>query len=148
MQFRFLFLWLIFLFSSCFLVKDYKQKQFTYTTDGRAVHLPMVVPKGYVKEEKKDTAGITLQSFTYPGGALLYAAYLTDTTFEIQPFDTALHQPQIHRLGGWVYKGQNEDDLFYREIRQGHLRFGYRLVPQSKELAFDSATNYLSLQKK
>jgi hypothetical protein len=134
--------------SACFLAREYKQKQFTYTDNGRSVTLPLVVPRGYLKEEKKDTAGITLQTFYYPGGAMLYAAYLQDTGFAIQPFKESLHQPQVHRLGGLVFKGQDEDDLYYREIRQGNLRFGYRLVPEAVELQFDSATNFASLQYK
>jgi hypothetical protein len=140
------FLFLPLLLSACFLVKEYKQKKFIYTENGQSVAVPLMVPRGYVKEEKKDTAGITLQTFYYPGGAMLYAAYISDTSFSLQPFEEALHQPQIHRLGGLVFKGQNQDELYYREIRQGNLRFGYRLVPEVFELQFDSATNFASLQ--
>ncbi len=141
------FLLLLLALSSCFLFKDYRKSQFTYTRNGQVAMLPLVVPKGYTKQEKTDTAGMTLQTFYYPGGAILYAAFLTDTTFEIQPFPKGLHQPQIHRLGGLVYKGQDEKELFYREIRQGNLRFGYRQVSPDAELLFDSATNFASLQK-
>lgn len=137
----------IFLFSSCFLFKDYRRSQFTYNNNGQAATIPLVVPKGFTRVEKQDTAGITLQTFYYPGGATLYAAYLKDTTFEIQPFPMGLHQPQYHRLGGLVYKGQNENERYYREIRQGNLRFGYRLVHRDNEWLFDSATNFASLQK-
>jgi len=142
------FLFLPLVLSACFLAKEYKQKKFTYTENGQSVALPLVVPRGYVKEEKKDTAGITLQTFYYPGGAMLYTAYLRDTNFVLQLFNDSLHQPQIHGLGGLIYKGQNEDELYYREIRQGNLRFGYRLVPEAFELLFDSATNFASLQQK
>jgi hypothetical protein len=134
--------------SACFLAREYKQKQFTYSDNGRLVTLPLMVPRGYLKEEKKDTAGITLQTFYYPGGAMLYTAYLQDTAFTIQPFNESLHQPQIHRLGGLVFKGQDEKNLYYREIRRGNLRFGYRLVPEAVELPFVSATNFASLQYK
>lgn len=139
-------LFLLFAFSACFLVKEYKRTSFTYSRNGQPTTIPMVVPRGYVKAEKRDTAGVTLQTFYYPGGAMLYAAYLTDTTFALQPFDTSLHQPQVHRLGGWVYKGQDSNELFYREIQRGHWRFGYRQVPEAFELQFDSATNHASLQ--
>lgn len=133
--------------SACFWAKEYRKSQFTYTRNGQAVFIPLVVPKGYVKQEKSDTAGVSLQTFYYPNGALFYTAYLSDTLMELQPFDKRMHQPQIHRLGGWVYKGQDANELFYREIRQGNLRFGYRLVPEDLELQFDSATNHASLQK-
>lgn len=142
-----LFFFLPMLFPACFLRRDYKASSFTYTANGQPATLPLVVPNGYAKMEKKDTAGIALQTFYYPNGALLYAAYLTDTTYEVQPFDKTLHQPQIHRLGGEVYKGQDEKELFYRDIRQGNLRFGYRFVPKRMEGLFDSSTNFASLQR-
>ncbi|HEX8316004.1 MAG TPA: hypothetical protein VF609_13475 [Flavisolibacter sp.] len=109
--------------------------------------MPLIVPRGFVKQERRDTAGVSLQTFYYPGGAIMYAAYLADTTFEIQPFSKTSHQPLVHRLGGLVFKGQDENELFYREIRQGNLRFGYRGVPSLNEDFFDSATNFASLQK-
>ena len=133
---------------SCFLFKDYKKKQFLYSNNGQAALLPIIVPKGYLKQETADTAGVTLNTYYYTGGAILYTAYLTDTTAELQPINRINHQPQIHRLGGLVYKGQDEADLYYREIRQGRFRFGYRFVPTLLELQFDSATNYASLQKR
>jgi hypothetical protein len=143
-----LFLFISTAFCSCFLFKDYKKKEFIYFRNGQTAALPIIVPKGYLKQETADTAGVTLHTFYYTGGAILYAAYLTDTTAELQPINRVDHQPQIHRLGGIVYKGQDEADLYYREIRQGSFRFGYRFVPEFLELQFDSATNYASLQKR
>lgn len=141
------YLFVLFGFSSCFLFKEYKQKSFVYTQAGQPQSLALLVPKGYVKENVKDTAGIQLHSFQYPGGALLYAAYLTDTTYELQPFDKAVHQPRPFGTTGLAYKGQNANLLFYREIRQGNFRFGYSGVPAGTEAAFDSATNYSAWQK-
>lgn len=143
-----LFLFASSLLCSCFLFKDYKKKEFVYSKNGQTTSLPIIVPKGYLKQEAIDTAGVMLHTFYYSGGAILYTAYLTDTTAELQPINTAIHQPQIHRLGGIVYKGQDENELYYREIRQGAFRFGYRFVPEVFELQFDSATNYASLQKR
>ena len=71
------------LFSSCFLFKDYRKKEFVYKAYGQNVSQPFIVPKGYTKEVKIDTAGITLHLFNYPDGTFLYAAYLTDTTYEL-----------------------------------------------------------------
>ncbi|HZH65598.1 MAG TPA: hypothetical protein VEY10_11965 [Flavisolibacter sp.] len=136
------------LLNSCFLFKDYKRKEFVYLRSGQTAQLPIIVPKGYLKQEMADTAGVTLHTFFYQGGAILYAAYLTDTTRQLQPINSAIHQPQTHRLGGTVYKGQDENELYYREIRQGSFRFGYRFVPEFLELQFDSATNFASLQKR
>lgn len=145
---NFVYFFLLMGFSSCFLFKDYKRKEFSYTQNGQAQALPLLVPKGYSKEEVKDTAGIRLHSFQYPGGALLYAAFLTDTTYELQPFDKTVHQPKPVGTNGLVYKGQNAGHLFYREIRQGNLRFGYSGVPEGNEVYFDSATNYAAMQRR
>jgi hypothetical protein len=138
----------VILFSSCFLFKDYRKKEFVYERNGQQVSVPIIVPKGYTKQEKIDTAGITLYSFQYSDSAYMYAAYLTDTAYQLQQFNKTIHQPLFHRLGGLVYKGQDEKELFYREIQQGNLRFGYRNVPLHLEALFDSATNYASLQKR
>lgn len=134
-------------FSSCFLFKDYRKKDFVYKNNGHQILQSILVPKGYVKAERADTAGISLYSFRYADGAYLYAAYVADTTYELQSFNKKVHQPLFHRLGGLVYKGQTDDGLYYREIRQGNLRFGYRNVPSYLEFQFDSATNYASLQQ-
>lgn len=134
-------------FNACFLFKDYKRSSFSYSANGQTVVVPLVVPKGFVREEVRDTAGVNFKTFYYKDGSILYAAYVKDTLVGLQPFDIRMHQPQFHRLGGTVYKGQDEKELFYREIRQGNLRFGYRLVPGYTELLFDSATNFASLQK-
>jgi len=141
-------LFVVFFVSSCFLFKDYKKTEFVYDRNGQAATMPFIVPKGFVKQERTDTAGISLQTYYYPGGAMLYAAYLADTTYELQSFNKDIHQPLFHRLGGLVYKGQSEKELFFREIRQGNYRFGYRGVPSINESYFDSATNYASLQKR
>ena len=135
------------LLGSCFLFRDYKKTEFTYARNGQTTSMPLIVPRGYVRQERTDTAGISLQTFYYPGGAIMYAAYLSDTAYEVQPFNKSAHQPLLHRLGGLVFKGQDENELFYREIRQGSLRFGYRNVPYLNEGYFDSATNFASLQK-
>jgi hypothetical protein len=103
--------------------------------------------KGFIKEEKLDTAGVMLHTFLLSLRRHVICAFLRDTLMELQAFDKRMHQPRVHVRGGQVYKGQDEKELYYREIRQGNLRFGYRLVPGSVELLFDSATNFASLQK-
>ncbi|HUC83300.1 MAG TPA: hypothetical protein VMR70_20485 [Flavisolibacter sp.] len=136
------------LLASCFLFRDYKQTTFVYNQSGQQASLPLVVPKGYVKQSRVDTAGVSMQVYQYPDGAMLYAAHLADTTYEIQPFNKTIHLPLLHRLGGTVYKGQDADLSFFREIRQGNMRFGYRGVSSFKEGLFDSSTNHASLQKR
>lgn len=133
-------------FASCFLFKDYKKKEFSFIQNGQTRTLSLLVPKGYVKEEARDTAGILLYSFRYPGGALLYAAYLSDTTYELQAFDRSVHQPKPIGLNGLAYKGQDSTENFYREIREGNFRFGYRSVSRADEVHFDSATNYAAMR--
>ncbi len=144
---NFLLLLLLIGFSSCFLFKDYKRKPFAYTQAGQSQTLSLLVPKGYTKETVSDTAGIQLHSFQYADGSLLYAAYLADTTFELQSFDKAMHQPKPFGKSGVMYKGQNNKGEFYREIRQGALRFGYWGVGLDNETLFDSATNYAAMRR-
>ena len=139
---------LVIMCNSCFLFKDYRKKEFAYNVNGQNTVMPIIVPKGYSKADRKDTAGISLYTFYYPGGSFFYAAHLVDTTYELQSINKVIHQPLIHRLGGQVYKGQDKNELFYREIRQGNMRFGYRYVPLYLEHLFDSATNFASLQKR
>jgi hypothetical protein len=135
------------LLASCFLFRDYKKTTFTYNRNGQLNMMPLVVPKGYTKQERIDTAGVSMQTYHYPDGAVLYAAFLNDTTYEIQPFNKSVHQPLTHRLGGLVYKGQDSALSFFREIRQDNMRFGYRGVSSGNEGLFDSSTNHASLQR-
>ena len=140
------FLFVVCLLPACFLSKEYKQASFTYTANGQTASMPLIVPKGYVKEERIDTAGVMMHLFRYANGAFLYAAYVSDSTAQLQAINKSLHQPVGGPQGGLVYKGIDENELFYREIRRGPLRFGYRNVPESVELRFDSATNFAAQQ--
>lgn len=142
-----LYLLLLFLLSACFFRRnDFKPSQFTYSANGQDYAVPLMVPKGFQRQERVDTAGIALQTFYYPGGQVFYVAHLRDTTFQLQAIDERLHQPRVHFLGGRVFKGIDKNELFYREIQQGNLRIGYRLVPKGAELLFDSVTNYAAMQ--
>lgn len=140
------FLFVVFMSPACFLAREYKQASFSYTANGQLASMPLIVPKGYVKEERIDTTGVMMHLFRYANGAFLYAAYVPDTTAQLQAINKSLHQPVGGPQGGLVYKGIDENDLFYREIRRGPLRFGYRNVPESVELRFDSATNFAARQ--
>lgn len=141
-----LFLVFLFILPACFLRKDFRASQFTFDANGQSQTVPLIVPRGFTKQERTDTAGIALQTFYYPGGPVFYVAHLKDTSFQLQTIDERLHQPRVHFLGGRVFKGMDKDELFYREIQQGNLRFGYRLVPKAVELHFDSATNFAAMQ--
>lgn len=132
-------LFLLFL-SSCFLFRDFHKKEFSLPGQGASVEF--IVPRGYVEENRFDTAGISLQSYRYPGGGLLYVALVPDSNSTTFPFDTTVHYPLDLVTGGTVYKGQDSTKLFFREIRQGNFRYGYRNVPWELETLFDSATNY------
>jgi len=142
------FLLIIFLLPACFLAREYKQTSFSYTANGQSASMPLIVPRGYVKDERIDTAGVIMHLFHYANGAFLYAAYVSDSTAQLQAINKSLHQPVGGPQGGLVYKGIDENELFYREIRRGPLRFGYRNVPESVELRFDSATNFAALQSR
>lgn len=131
-----------------FFFRDYKRRDFVYTESGQQQTVSIIAPRGYVKEEVRDTAGIRLHTFRYPDGSLLYAAFLADTTYELQAINKATHQPKSVGAGSLVYKGQDEDERYYREVRQGRLRFGYSGVPSVNEVYFDSATNYAAMMRR
>ena len=138
---------LLFSATSCGLFSPYKNRQFTYTDESGATKtLRLKVPRGFkVKTENVDSAGNKEQVYRYVNGAVYYAAYSTDTTRTYQPIDETINQPLPHRLGGWIYKGQDSSHLFWREIRMQPLTFGYRHVSRENEIKFDSALNYSSL---
>lgn len=145
-QYLLLFL-LLGVLSSCFLLrKEFQASRFAYENNGRQVSVPLLVPRGFQRQERVDTAGVALQTFYYAGGAVLYVAHLKDTSYQLQAIDARLHQPRVDFLGARVFKGMDKNELFYREVQQGNLRVGYRLVPKATELVFDSATNYVAMQ--
>ena len=138
---------LLFSFTSCGLFSPYKNRQFTYTdSTGQQKTLALKVPRGFkTTSVETDSAGNKEQVYKYLNGAVYYAAYSLDTTRTYQPIDTSMNQPLPHRLGGWIYKGQDSSHLFWREIRMDSLTFGYRNVSRDNEIKFDSALNYSSL---
>lgn len=140
------FLLIVVTLPACFLSKPYKQADFRYTQNGQTLVIPLLVPKGYTSDERTDTAGVVMHSFRYSDGAVLYSAFVTDTSVELQPIKERRHQPVSGPQGGLVYKGMDEHERFFREIRRGPFRFGYRNVSGDDELKFDSATNYMALQ--
>ena len=134
--------------SSCFLFKRFEQTTFSYTDNNQTYSVPIIVPKGYRKATNTvDERGNISRTYEYEGNTILYIAYLKDTAKELQPIQKEINQPHVHPLGGLIYKGVDLDLLFWREIRRKNFRFGYRNVPSSWEFQFDSATNYMSLQK-
>jgi hypothetical protein len=85
--------------------------------------------------------------YTYANGAILYFAS-ADTLKEYQPINKQLNVRLPHPAGGWMYKGMDSSThLFWREVKQGNLRFGYQNVPSDLEIKFDSSVNYASYPK-
>ena len=138
---------LLFFISSCGIFSPYKNRQFTYAgADGAEKVVRIKVPRGFkTSSVETDSVGNKEQVYRYLNGAIYYAAYSLDTTRTYQPIDTSMAQPLPHRLGGWIYKGQDSSHLFWREIRMDSLTFGYRHVSSDNEIKFDSALNYSSL---
>lgn len=130
--------------SSCFLFSKYKRTTFTYNKENQSYSIPIVVPKGYIKERTEvDSSGNTILSYTYDSGALFYIAHLEDTTTQLQPIAEKDNIPRVAlNTGAVIYKGLDSTHLFWREIQQNNFRVGYRFVPKELEHRFDSATNY------
>ena len=135
--------------SSCFLFSKYRRTDFTYNEGSQSYTIPVVVPKGFVKERTEvDSSGNTILSYVYKNNALFYIAHLEDTATQVQPIAEDENQPRINLMtGALVYKGLDSFNLYWREVRRNDLRFGYRFVPKDWEIRFDSATNYGIVQR-
>lgn len=131
-------------FSSCFLISKFRKDRFTYTEGAEVRSIPIAVPRGYISEKREqDASGNVIARYHYPGAGQFYVAYMADTTVQIQPINPEENIPKISTItGAVVYKGMNGEDLFWREVRQNRVRFGYMGVPRLLEQRFDSATNY------
>ena len=129
--------------SSCFLFPRFRKDTFAYNAGGQAAAIGVVVPKGFNRDETKtDSSGAVIKSYYYGDGTVLYFAQMQDTVTMLHPIDTAQHIPEMHLLGGVMYKGIEKDYTFWREVRRGYFRAGYRNVKVPVEPRFDSAVNY------
>lgn len=127
--------------SSCFLIKDFKKDTFVYNSNEQ---LPLLIPKGYTKENiQVDSVGNRIQFFNYGNGTAFYVAQLTDSA-TVQYIDSSLNIPQMYPQKVWLYKGIDSSGLYWRESQYKNFRFGYKKVPSGLEVMFDSAVNYAS----
>jgi hypothetical protein len=141
-----LFLFLVFL-SSCFLFRDLKRERFAYNANGRPHVLHTRVPRGFDREKlERDSAGNTAKFYYYSNGTVFYTAHMVDTSKQLQYIDYTRNIPLQHKDGGWIYKGMDSTERYWREIRLANYKFGYINVPGSQEYDFDEALNYNSLQ--
>jgi hypothetical protein len=133
--------------SSCFLLRDLRQERFTYNANGQVQSLPIRVPRGFDRAKlERDSAGNTAQFFYYSNGTVFYTAHMVDTAKQLQYIDYTRNIPLPHKEGGWIYKGMDSTERYWREIRLAHYKFGYIHVPASLEYHFDEALNHNSLQ--
>lgn len=133
--------------TSCFLFKKYEQTNFSYTSGNQSFNIPVVVPKGYMNFGDSTGEQKSFRVYHYPGGATLYIAHLDNAIKSFQPIEKENNIPHVHPLGGLVFKGAEKDLRFWREIQRKNFRFGYTNVTATNEHLFDSATNFMSLQK-
>jgi len=134
--------------SSCFLFSKFKRTNFTYSEGAHSYFIPILVPKGYIKERTEvDSSGNTILSYSYSSKASYYVAYLVDTATQLQSIIEEDNIPRVAMAtGAFIYKGMDADMLYWREIRKDNLRVGYRSVPRELESRFDSATNYVAVR--
>lgn len=133
---------LLLLCASCFLLPRFQTATLSFPgRDGRPLQL--LLPRGFHREMRTDSAGRPVAFFQYAGGAELYIAR---GPAEGLPYpDTTFHIAQPHPRGGRFFKGQEADREFWREVHSGGLRLGYRNVPSGREAEFDSALNYVRI---
>lgn len=130
---------------SCFLFKDYKRREFSYTRtgDSSSSTVAIIVPKGFKRTEKiMDSLGHQGVAYHYKDGAEFYIIYdpLGDS---YQVIDTLQHIPKPYLQGGVYYKGIDSTKRWWREAQPPFFRIGYMNVNDDKEVNFDSAVNYL-----
>lgn len=137
----------VLLLGSCFLRKDFRHQTVTFNENQSARTFPVIVPKGFSKQETKiGTSGNEENYFYYPGGALLYFVRVADTTVQYQPIDYQANIPKTI-YGAEFFKGLDSTYRFYwRENRIGKYKIGYRDAGSDTEWRFDSAVNYFTLR--
>lgn len=129
--------------ASCFLFPKLTKDSFAYNAAGQTAAIPLVVPKGFKAQKSiSDSSGAQIKTYTYSDGTVLYFAQMQDTVTMMRMIDTTLHIPEMHIRGGVMYKGIEKDYTFWREVRKGYFRAGYRNVTVPVEPRFDSAINY------
>lgn len=132
---------------SCSSIKGLRKKEFVYSDRAGDQKIHLLVPKGYRKELIRDTLGNKLQLYTYRNGAALYFIY-GDTTVNFQYINLQYNIPKEHPAGGWMFKGIDSTGLFWREVRQGMFRVGYKNIPGASEFKFDTVVNYAVWQNR
>lgn len=129
--------------SSCSLFGPrFSKTNFNFTAANKSYTFPIIVPEGYRLAKPANDSSGTGMLFEY-GKPVFYIAYVIDTSLKTEFVEPSENMPLPHPMGGLIYKGMNKNG-FWREIRRGHLRVGYRDVPPFLEGAFDSASNYAS----
>ena len=138
----FLFLSFAVLAGSC-RISQYKRKDFSYTEGEKMYTIPVIVPRGYARQQTQvESSGNTVTRYFY-GEAQFYVAHMADTGSRVNPFREEEHIPRLApATGALVYKGLDSLNQYWREVRQKSLWMGYRRVPKHLEARFDSATNY------
>ena len=135
--------------TSCSLLSGFNKRKFHYeASNQQSQTLTLLIPRGYVQEKIAiDSAGNKEQVYHYSNGTILYFVQTIDTLKPYQPIIEENSIPLPHPHGGWIYKGIDSNNLYWREIRQGYFRFGYRFVPTNSEIKFDSVLNFISSQR-
>lgn len=143
-QFVAFFLLMVFC-SSCFLFRDLKKANFSFSENGTTHSIKAVVPKKYSKKETRiDSVGNQVQYFLYPNGSELYFAFLKDTTKQLQTINYEENIPK--ELYNTIYvKGMDSSNLYWRETKFANYKAGYKNVEGDDEGNFDSAINYFTL---
>jgi hypothetical protein len=142
----FLFLGLALVFSSCFLLSDFKKERLTFTENGVSKNYTVVVPKGAKKTQRRvDSSGNEEMYYHYSNGTTLYFVKVVDTNLHYLPIDYETNLPKsIYNT--LFFKGVDSSNTYYwRETRFDHYKLGYLDAERGEEWKFDSAINYFSL---
>jgi len=133
-------------FTSCFLVRDYSKGTFSYQENGVAKQVPIIIPKGFKRTERRtNEEGIQEQVYHYGNDVRMFFAYMPRGGNYLA-IDTHYHIPQPQLRGGIFYKGTGIGEYWWREAQVNGIRVGYNKVPIDKEPVFDSAVNFVRIR--
>ena len=138
---KFVCFYLMILLVGCNPFRNFKSSQF----NAGDKTLALSVPPRYIKQElRTDSAGNTIQVYNYGDGAYLYFGTVKDS-IDLQQIDREKNIPKPHINGGLFYKGVDANGLFWQEVQNGNLRYGYKNINRDNEIKFDSAVNFVRI---
>lgn len=125
---------------ACSPYRGLRQQTFTYNGGSKTVYVPKKY--GNIKTLTADSSGVVSgQVYEYGNNRSLYFLQFSDTVSFYQWIDTAKHVPVLHPAGATMYKRIDSSGRYWREVKQGLLRYGYTNIEFDSQIKFDTCVN-------